>query len=58
MCSQTCKHSKKTCTSWKPVWRVDAIDEEILTTYGELQAAFEHAGGYDYDLVSSKPCKA
>ncbi|OGN96472.1 MAG: hypothetical protein A2Z71_04020 [Chloroflexi bacterium RBG_13_50_21] len=24
--------------------------EEILTTYGDLQAAFEHAGGYDYDL--------
>ena len=26
-------------------------DEEVLTTYGELQAAFEHAGGYDYDLI-------
>jgi ATP-binding cassette subfamily F protein 3 len=25
-------------------------DEELLATYGELQAAFEHAGGYDYDL--------
>ena len=25
-------------------------DEEVLTTYGELQAAFEHSGGYDYDL--------
>jgi ATP-binding cassette, subfamily F, member 3 len=25
-------------------------DEEVLTTYGDLQAAFEHAGGYDYDL--------
>jgi ATP-binding cassette subfamily F protein 3 len=24
--------------------------EEMLTTYGELQAVFEHAGGYDYDL--------
>ncbi len=24
--------------------------EEILTTYGDLQAVFEHAGGYDYDL--------
>jgi ATP-binding cassette subfamily F protein 3 len=24
--------------------------EEVLTTYGELQAVFEHAGGYDYDL--------
>jgi ATP-binding cassette subfamily F protein 3 len=24
--------------------------EEVLTTYGDLQAAFEHAGGYDYDL--------
>ncbi len=24
--------------------------EEMLTTYGELQAEFEHAGGYDYDL--------
>jgi len=24
--------------------------EEILATYGDLQAAFEHAGGYDYDL--------
>ena len=24
--------------------------EEILSTYGELQAVFEHAGGYDYDL--------
>ncbi len=24
--------------------------EEVLATYGELQAAFEHAGGYDYDL--------
>jgi ATP-binding cassette subfamily F protein 3 len=24
--------------------------EEVLTTYGELQATFEHAGGYDYDL--------
>ncbi len=24
--------------------------EEILSTYGDLQAAFEHAGGYDYDL--------
>ncbi len=24
--------------------------EEILTTYGDLQAAFEHSGGYDYDL--------
>jgi ATP-binding cassette subfamily F protein 3 len=24
--------------------------EEIITTYGDLQAAFEHAGGYDYDL--------
>jgi ATP-binding cassette subfamily F protein 3 len=24
--------------------------EEMLTTYGDLQAAFEHAGGYDYDL--------
>jgi len=25
-------------------------DEEVLSIYGELQAAFEHAGGYDYDL--------
>ena len=25
-------------------------DEEMLATYGDLQAAFEHAGGYDYDL--------
>ena len=25
-------------------------DEEMLATYGELQSAFEHAGGYDYDL--------
>jgi ATP-binding cassette subfamily F protein 3 len=25
-------------------------DEELLSQYGELQAAFEHAGGYDYDL--------
>jgi ATP-binding cassette subfamily F protein 3 len=25
-------------------------NEEVLTTYGDLQAAFEHAGGYDYDL--------
>ena len=24
--------------------------EEVLATYGDLQAAFEHAGGYDYDL--------
>lgn len=24
--------------------------EELLATYGELQAAFEHSGGYDYDL--------
>ena len=24
--------------------------EELLATYGELQAAFEQAGGYDYDL--------
>jgi ATP-binding cassette subfamily F protein 3 len=24
--------------------------EEMLTTYGDLQAVFEHAGGYDYDL--------
>jgi ATP-binding cassette subfamily F protein 3 len=24
--------------------------EKMLATYGELQAAFEHAGGYDYDL--------
>jgi ATP-binding cassette subfamily F protein 3 len=24
--------------------------EEVLAMYGELQAAFEHAGGYDYDL--------
>ena len=24
--------------------------EELLATYGDLQAAFEHAGGYDYDL--------
>jgi len=24
--------------------------EEVLAAYGELQAAFEHAGGYDYDL--------
>jgi len=24
--------------------------EEMLATYGDLQAAFEHAGGYDYDL--------
>ena len=24
--------------------------EEMLEKYGELQAAFEHAGGYDYDL--------
>ena len=24
--------------------------EEMLATYGELQMAFEHAGGYDYDL--------
>jgi ATP-binding cassette subfamily F protein 3 len=23
--------------------------EEMLATYGDLQAAFEHAGGYDYD---------
>jgi ATP-binding cassette, subfamily F, member 3 len=23
--------------------------EELLATYGELQSAFEHAGGYDYD---------
>jgi ATP-binding cassette subfamily F protein 3 len=27
-----------------------SYDEETLATYGELQAAFEHAGGYDYDL--------
>jgi ATP-binding cassette subfamily F protein 3 len=25
-------------------------NEEVLATYGELQAVFEHAGGYDYDL--------
>ena len=25
-------------------------DEALLETYGRLQAAFEHAGGYDYDL--------
>jgi ATP-binding cassette, subfamily F, member 3 len=25
-------------------------NEEVLATYGDLQAAFEHAGGYDYDL--------
>ncbi len=24
--------------------------EELLASYGEIQAAFEHAGGYDYDL--------
>jgi ATP-binding cassette subfamily F protein 3 len=24
--------------------------QEILAAYGDLQAAFEHAGGYDYDL--------
>ncbi len=24
--------------------------EEMLATYGDLQMAFEHAGGYDYDL--------
>ena len=24
--------------------------EEMLAIYGDLQAAFEHAGGYDYDL--------
>ncbi len=24
--------------------------EELLASYGDLQAAFEHAGGYDYDL--------
>jgi len=24
--------------------------EEVLVQYGELQASFEHAGGYDYDL--------
>jgi ATP-binding cassette subfamily F protein 3 len=24
--------------------------EEMLAIYGELQASFEHAGGYDYDL--------
>lgn len=24
--------------------------EEMLATYGDLQAAYEHAGGYDYDL--------
>jgi ATP-binding cassette subfamily F protein 3 len=24
--------------------------EEVLAIYGDLQAAFEHAGGYDYDL--------
>ena len=24
--------------------------EEILASYGDLQMAFEHAGGYDYDL--------
>lgn len=24
--------------------------EEMLTTYGDLQDAFEHAGGYEYDL--------
>jgi ATP-binding cassette subfamily F protein 3 len=24
--------------------------KEVLATYGDLQAAFEHAGGYDYDL--------
>lgn len=24
--------------------------EEMLATYGDLQAAFEYAGGYDYDL--------
>jgi ATP-binding cassette subfamily F protein 3 len=28
--------------------------EEMLTTYGDLQAAFEHAGGYDYDLRIQK----
>jgi ATP-binding cassette, subfamily F, member 3 len=26
------------------------FNEEMLSTYGNLQAAFEHAGGYDYDL--------
>ncbi len=25
-------------------------DEVLLETYGKLQAAFEHAGGYDFDL--------
>ena len=25
-------------------------NDEVLATYGELQAVFEHAGGYDYDL--------
>ncbi len=25
-------------------------NEEMLAMYGELQSAFEHAGGYDYDL--------
>jgi ATP-binding cassette subfamily F protein 3 len=29
---------------------VGCYTEEMLTTYGDLQAAFEHAGGYDYDL--------
>ncbi len=29
---------------------VGCYTEEMLATYGDLQSAFEHAGGYDYDL--------
>lgn len=29
---------------------IGCYTEEMLTSYGDLQAAFEHAGGYDYDL--------
>jgi ATP-binding cassette subfamily F protein 3 len=28
----------------------EAYTDELLESYGELQAAFEHSGGYDYDL--------
>jgi ATP-binding cassette subfamily F protein 3 len=31
--------------------------EEILSTYGELQAVFEHAGDMTTTCASSKPCK-
>ena len=48
--SPACRTSKHALHKLEADMAGGCYTEEMLTTYGDLQAAFEHAGGYDYDL--------